>query len=138
MYANHCKLRHAEKLDLMKYVVSGTAANWASIHRNTAAWFFHKSPEKTPLKQQNRGENCVEKLSLIIVFWRKVEKKTWPERRWKSRFFWSFEAWCKGHTEIILDAKSDILMPITLKKIAPCSIIYTQLNYELHKFFTII
>lgn len=131
MYIKHCKLSRSEQLDLMKYFVAGstarTAADLIGIHRNTAVRFFHKLREKIAIKQQNRSEQFCGKIELDESYFGGTRKgKRGRGAAGKGAVFGLLKRGGKVYTQIILDAKSDTLMPIIREKIEPDSIVYTD------------
>ena len=131
MYVKHCKLGRSEQLDLMKYFVAGstarTAADLIGIHHNTAVRFFHKLREKIALKQQNRSEQLCGKIELDESYFGGTRKgKRGRGAAGKVAVFGLLKRGGKVYTQIILDAKSDTLMPIIREKIEPDSIVYTD------------
>ena len=131
MYVKHCKLSRLEQLDLMKYFVAGstarTAADLVGIHRNTAVRFFHKLREKIAIKQQNRSEQFCGKIELDESYFGGTRKgKRGRGAAGKVAVFGLLKRGGKVYTQIILDAKSDTLMPIIRQKIELDSIVYTD------------
>lgn len=127
MYIKHCKLSRSEQLDLMKYFVAGatarTAADLVGIHRNTAVRFFHKLREKIALKQQNRREQFCSKIELDESYFGETRKgKRGRGAAGKVAVFDLLKRGGKVYTHIILDSKSDTLMPIISQKVEPDSI----------------
>jgi transposase len=131
MYIKHCKLGRSEQLELMKYFVAGstarTAADLVGIHRNTSVRFFHKLREKIAQKQQNRSEQFCGKIELDESYFGGARKgKRGRGAAGKVAVFGLLKRGGKVYTQIILDAKSDTLMPIIREKIEPDSIVYTD------------
>jgi transposase len=131
MYVKHCKLSRNKQLELMKYFVAGstarTAADLAGIHRNTAIRFFHKLREKIALKQQDRIEQFCGKIELDESYFGGTRKgKRGRGAAGKVAVFGILKRGGKVYTQIILDAKTDTLMPIIRQKIEPDSIVYTD------------
>jgi len=115
----------------MKYFVAGstarTAAELAGIHRNTAIRFFHKLRENIALKQQDRIEQFCGKIELDESYFGGVRKgKRGRGAAGKVAVFGILKRSGKVYTQIILDAKTDTLMPIIRQKIEPDSIVYTD------------
>ena len=115
----------------MKYFVAGstarTAADLAGIHRNSAVRFFHKLREKIALKQQDRIEQFCGKIELDESYFGGVRKgKRGRGAAGKVAVFGILKRGGKVYTQIILDAKTDTLMPIIRQKIEPDSIVYTD------------
>ena len=131
MYIKHCKLGRNKQLELMKYFVGGmtarTAANLAGIHRNTAVRFFYKLREKIAIKQQNRSEQFCGKIECDESYFGGRRKgKRGRGAGGKVAVFGLLKRGGKVYTQIILDAKTDTLMPIIRQKIEPDSIVYTD------------
>ena len=131
MYIKHCKLTRNKQLELIKYFVGGstarTAADLAGIHRNTAVRFFHKLREKIAIKQQNRNEQFCGKIELDESYFGGTRKgKRGRGAAGKVAVFGILKRGGKVYTQIIIDAKTDTLMPIIRQKIEPDSIVYTD------------
>ena len=115
----------------MKYFVVGstarTATDLAGIHRNTAVRFFHKLREKIALKQQNRIEQFCGKIELDESYFGGARKgKRGRGAAGKVAVFGILKRGGKVYTQVILDAKTDTIMPIIRQKIEPDSIVYTD------------
>ena len=131
MYIKHCKLSRNKQLELMKYFVAGstarTAADLTGIHRNTAVRFFHKLREKIALKQQSRIEQFCGKIELDESYFGGTRKgKRGRGAAGKVAVFGILKRGGKVYTQVILDAKTDTIMPIIRQKIEPDSIVYTD------------
>jgi transposase len=131
MYIKHCKLARNKQLELIKYFVAGstarTAADLAGIHRNTAIRFFYKLRQKIALEQQDRIEQFCGKVELDESYFGGHRKgKRGRGAAGKVAVFGILKRDGKVYTQIILDAKSDTLMPIIRQKIGPDSIVYTD------------
>ena len=131
MYVKHCKLSRQKQLELIKYFVSGatarTAAELADIHRNTAVRFFHKLREKIALKQQHRSEQFCGKIELDESYFGGSRKgKRGRGAAGKVAVFGLLKRGGKVYTQVILDAKTETLMPIIRQKIKPDSVVYTD------------
>ncbi|PEQ17034.1 IS1595 family transposase [Piscirickettsia salmonis] len=131
MYIKHCKLPRNKQIELMKYFIAGstarTAADLTDIHRNTATRFFHKLREKIALKQQSRSEQFCGKIELDESYFGGARKgKRGRGAAGKVAVFGLLKRGGKVYTQVILDAKSDTLMPIIRQKIQPDSIVYTD------------
>ena len=115
----------------MKYFVGGTTARTAAdltgIHRNTGVRFFYKLREKIAIKQQNRIEQFCGKIELDESYFGGHRKgKRGRGSAGKVAVFGILKRGGKVYTQIILDAKTDTLMPIIRHKIEPDSIVYTD------------
>lgn len=115
----------------MKYFVAGstarTAAELAGVHRNTAIRFFHKLREKIALKQQYRSEQFCGKIELDESYFGGHRKgKRGRAAGGKVAVFGILKRGGKVYTQVILDAKTETLMPIIRQKIEPDSIVYSD------------
>ena len=115
----------------MKYFVAGSAARIAAdlvgIHRNTCIRFFHKLRERVALKQQQRSEQFGGEVELDESYFGGVRKgKRGRGAAGKVAVFGILKRGGKVYTQIILDAKSETLMPIIRCKIKADSIVYTD------------
>jgi transposase len=115
----------------MKYFIAGstarTAADLAGIHRNSAVRFFHKLRQKIAIQQQDRSEQFCGKVELDESYFGGHRKgKRGRGAAGKVAVFGILKRDGKVYTQIILDAKSDTLMPIIRQKIEPDSIVYTD------------
>lgn len=131
MHIKHCKLSRNKQIELMKYLISGTTARTAAdlcgIHRNTAVRFFHKLRIQIALKQQNRCEQFCGTIELDESYFGGARKgKRGRGARAKVAVFGILKRGGKVYTQVILDAKSDTLMPIMRQKIEPDSVVYTD------------
>jgi transposase len=131
MYIKHCKLIRNKQLELMKYFVAGstarTAADLAGIHRNTAVRFFHKLRSVIASKQQERAAQFTGEIELDESYFGGARKgKRGRGAAGKVAVFGLLKRGGHVYTQIILDAKTDTLMPIIRQKIEPDSIVYTD------------
>ena len=131
MYVKHCKLSTNKQLELMKYFVAGatarTAADLASIHRNTAVRFFHKLRGAIASKQQERAAQFTGEIELDESYFGGHRKgKRGRGAGGKVAVFGLLKRGGSVYTQIILDAKTNTLMPIIRQKIEPDSIVYTD------------
>ena len=94
-----------------------TAADLAGIHRNSAVRFFHKLREKIALQQQNRIEQFCGKIELDESYFGGHRKgKRGRGAAGKVAVFGILKRGGKVYTQVILDAKTDTLMPIIRQK----------------------
>ncbi|WP_182417585.1 IS1595 family transposase [Bartonella sp. HY038] len=131
MYVKHCKLTRNKQLELMKYFIAGstarTAADLAGIHRNTAVRFFHKLRCSIAVKQQERAEQFAGEIELDESYFGGHSKGMRGRgAAGKVAVFVILKRGGQVYTQIILDAKTDTLMPIIRQKIVPDSIVYTD------------
>ena len=131
MYIKYCKLSKNKQLELIKYFIAGatarTAADLVGIHRNTAIRFFHKLRVKIALKQQDRNEQFSGTVELDESYFGGVRKgKRGRGAAGKVAVFGILKRSGKVYTQIVLDTKTDSLMPIIRRKIEPDSIVYTD------------
>lgn len=131
MYVKHCKLSRNKQLELMKYFVAGvtarTAADLTGIHRNTAIRFFHKLRSAIAHKQQERAAQFTGEIELDESYFGGTRKgKRGRGAAGKVAVFGLLKRGGHVYTQIIMDAKTDTLMPIIRQKIEPDSIVYTD------------
>ena len=131
MYVKHCKLTRSKQLELMKYFVAGstarTAADLAGIHRNTAVRFFYKLRSAIASKQQERAAQFTVEIELDESYFGGTRKgKRGRGAAGKVAVFGLLKRGGHVYTQIIMDAKTDTLMPIIRQKIEPDSIVYTD------------
>ena len=120
MCVKRCKLTRTKQLRLLRYFVSGlvarTAAELAEMHRNTVVQFFYQLRTKITYKQQDRREQVVVKLSSDKIYFWGARKGEWGRgASGKIAVLGIFKSSEKVYTQIVLDAKTDILMPIIRK-----------------------
>ena len=120
----------------MKYFIAGatarTPADLVGIHRNSAIRFFHKLREKIALKQQDRNEQFGGAIELDESYFGGVRKgKRCRGSAGKVAVFGILKRSGKIYTQIVLDTKTDSLMPIIRRNIKPDSIFFT-LNAGVH------
>ena len=131
MHIKHCKLSKNKQLELMKYFIAGatarTVADLVGIHRNSAVRFFHKLRVKIALKQQDRNEQFSGTVELDESYFGGVRKgKRGRGAAGKVAVFGILKRGGKVYTQIVLDTKTNSLMPIIRRKIEPDSIVYTD------------
>ena len=131
MYVKHCKLTRNKQLELMKYFIAGatarTAADLANIHRNSAIRFFHKLRCAIATKQQDRAAQFAGEVELDESYFGGHRKgKRGRGAGGKTAVFGILKRGGQVYTQIIIDAKTDTLMPIIRQKIRPDSIVYTD------------
>ena len=131
MYVKHCKLTRNKQLELMKYFVAGatarTAADLTYIHRNSAIRFFHKLRCAIATKQQERAAQFAGEVELDESYFGGHRKgKRGRGAGGKTAVFGILKRGGQVYTQIIIDAKTDTLMPIIRQKIKPDSVVYTD------------
>ena len=131
MYVKHCKLTRNKQLELMKYFIAGatarTAADLTGIHRNSAIRFFHKLRCAIATKQQDRAAQFAGEVELDESYFGGHRKgKRGRGAGGKTAVFGILKRGGQVYTQIIIDAKTDTLMPIIRHKIRPDSIVYTD------------
>ena len=131
MYIKHCKLTRNKQLELMKYFVAGatarTAADLTNIHRNSAIRFFHKLRCAIATKQQERAAQFAGEVELDESYFGGHRKgKRGRGAGGKTAVFGILKRGGQVYTQIIIDAKTDTLMPIIRQKIKPDSVVYTD------------
>lgn len=115
----------------MKYFIAGatarTAADLAGVHRNSAIRFFHKLRCAIALKQQERAAQFTGEVELDENYFGGHRKgKRGRGAAGKTAVFGILKRGGQVYTQIIMDAKTDALMPIIRQKIEPDSIVYTD------------
>jgi len=115
----------------MKYFVAGatarTAAELAGVHRNTAIRFYHKLRSAIATKQLERAAQFTGEIELDESYFGGTRKgKRGRGAAGKVAVFGLLKRGGNVYTQIILDAKTDTLMPIIRDKIRPDSIVYTD------------
>ena len=131
MYVKHCKLSRNKQLELMKYFAAGvtarTAADLTGVHRNTAIRFFHKLRSAIAHKQHERAAQFTGEIELDESYFGGTRKgKRGRGAAGKVAVFGLLKRRGHVYTQIIMDAKTDTLMPIIRQKIKPDSIVYTD------------
>lgn len=131
MYVKHCKLTRSKQLELMKYFVAGTTArttaDLTNIHRNTAIRFFHKLRCAIATKQLERAAQFAGEVELDESYFGGHRKgKRGRGAGGKTAVFGILKRGGQVYTQIIIDAKTNILMPIIRQKIKPDSVVYTD------------
>ena len=131
MYIKHCKLARNKQLELMKYFIAGstarTTAELAGIHRNTAVGFFHKLREKIAREQQKRSEQFCGGIGLDESYFGGIRKgKRGRGAGGKIAVFGILKRGGQVYTQVVLNARSNTLMPIIRDKIKPDSVVYTD------------
>ena len=131
MYVKHCKLTRNKQLELMKYFVAGatarTAADLCNIHRNSAVRFFHKLRCAIATKQLERAAQFAGEVELDESYFGGQRKgKRGRGAGGKTAVFGILKRGGQVYTQIIIDAKTDTLMPIIRQKITPDSVVYTD------------
>ena len=115
----------------MKYFIAGatarTAADLTGIHRNSAIRFFHKLRCAIATKQQDRAAQFAGEVELDESYFGGHRKgKRGRGAGGKTAVFGILKRGGQVYTQIIIDAKTDTLMPIIRHKIKPDSIVYTD------------
>lgn len=131
MYVKHCKLTRNKQLELIKYFIAGvtarTAADLTNIHRNSAIRFFHKLRCAIAIKQQERAAQFAGEVELDESYFGGHRKgKRGRGAGGKTAVFGILKRGGQVYTQIIVDAKTDTLMPIIRQKVMPDSIVYTD------------
>ena len=131
MYVKHCKLRQNKQLELIKYFIASatarTASDLAGVHRNSAIRFFHKLRCAIATKQHERAAQYTGEVELDESYFgghRKAQRGRGATG--KTAVFGILKRGGQVYTQIIMDTKTDTLMPIIRHKIKPDSIVYTD------------
>jgi len=131
MYVKHCKLTRYQQLELMKYFVAGTpartAADLASVHRNSAIRFFHKLRCAIATKQQERAAQFCGEIEVDESYFGGIRKgKRGRGAAGKTIVFGLLKRGGKVYTVPVADVKQKTLLPVIRQKIKPDSVVYTD------------
>ena len=131
MYVKHCKLKRYQQLELMKYFVAGTpartAADLASVHRNSAIRFFHKLRCAIASKQQKRAAQFCGEIEVDESYFGGIRKgKRGRGAAGKTIVFGLLKRGGKVYTVPVADVKQKTLLPVIRQKIKPDSVVYTD------------
>ena len=131
MYVKHCKLTRYQQLELIKYFVAGTpartAADLASVHRNSAIRFFHKLRCAIATKQQERAAQFCGEIEVDESYFGGIRKgKRGRGAAGKTIVFGLLKRGGKVYTVPVADVKQKTLLPVIRQKIKPDSVVYTD------------
>jgi len=131
MYVKHCKLTRYQQLELIKYFVAGTpartAADLASVHRNSAIRFFHKLRCAIATKQQKRAAQFCGEIEVDESYFGGIRKgKRGRGAAGKTIVFGLLKRGGKVYTVPVADVKQKTLLPVIRQKIKPDSVVYTD------------
>ena len=131
MYVKHCKLTSYQQLELIKYFVAGTpartAADLASVHRNSAIRFFHKLRCAIATKQQERAAQFCGEIEVDESYFGGIRKgKRGRGAAGKTIVFGLLKRGGKVYTVPVANVKQKTLLPVIRQKIKPDSVVYTD------------
>ena len=131
MYVKHCKLTRYQQLELIKYFVAGTpartAADLASVHRNSAIRFFHKLRCAIATKQQERAAQFCGEIEVDESYFGGIRKgKRGRGAAGKTIVFGLLKRGGKVYTVPVANVKQKTLLPVIRQKIKPDSVVYTD------------
>ena len=132
MKISHCRLKRSVQLRLLEYfvleVTARSAADLLNIHPNSAALFYRKIREvitsHLDLESQEIFDGFIE---LDESYFGGVRKgKRGRGAAGKVAVFGILKRGGKVFTQVVSNTKSETLMPLISRKIAPDSIVYTD------------
>ena len=132
MNISHCRLKRNIQLSLLEYfvleVTARSAADLLNIHPNSAALFYRKIREvitsHLDLESQEIFDGFIE---LDESYFGGVRKgKRGRGAAGKVAVFGILKRGGKVFTQVVSNTKSETLMPLIARKIAPDSIVYTD------------
>ena len=132
MKISHCRLKRSVQLRLLEYfvleVTARSAADLLNIHPNSAALFYRKIREiitsHLDLESQEIFDGFIE---LDESYFGGVRKgKRGRGAAGKVADFGILKRGGKVFTQVVSNTKSETLMPLIARKIAPDSIVYTD------------
>ncbi len=127
-----CKLSRKQQLSLLQFfvaeVTARTAADLLAINRNTATLFYHKIREIIVYNLEQEADEIWDgEIELDESYFGGARKgKRGRGAAGKVAVFGLLKRGDKVYTKIVLDTKTDTLMPIIRRKIALDSIVYTD------------
>ena len=132
MKISHCKLSKKEQLRLLEFfvleVTARSAADLLDIQANTAALFYHKIRQVISTQLELQAEDMFGgEIELDESYFGGVRKgKRGRGAVGKVVVFGLLKRGGKVYAKVIDDTKTNTLMPIIRKKIAPDSVVYTD------------
>jgi transposase len=130
MDLRHCRLRDKQQDRLAEFFVAGvtarTAAELLGIHRNSAAYFYHRLREIIA-KQLEKDSPLAGQIEVDESYFGGYRKgKHGRGAAGKVPVFGLLKRGGRVYTAIIPDTKRTTLMPIIQGKIVPDSVVYTD------------
>lgn len=132
MKISRCKLGKKEQLRLLEFfvleVTARSAADLLGIQANTAALFYHKIRQVIAVQLEVQAEEMFGgEIELDESYFGGVRKgKRGRGAAGKVVVFGLLKRGGKVYTKIIDDTKTDTLMPIIRRQVAPDSVVYTD------------
>ena len=132
MKISHCKFLRKQQLKLLEYfvleVTARSVANLIGIQPNSAALFYRKLLEViTYHLEQKEHEVFDGAVELDESYFGSVRKvKRGRGAAGKVAVFVILKRGGKVYTKVVHDTRSETLMPLIARKIAPDSIVYTD------------
>ena len=132
MKLTHCKLLRKKQLKLLEYfvleVTARSAADLLGIQPNSAAMFYRKWREiiAYPLEQEAHEifDGAVELDESYFGGARKGKRGR--RAAGKVAVFGILKRGGKVYTKVVINTKSETLMPLITRKVAPDSVVYTD------------
>ena len=132
MKISHCKILKKDQFRLLEFfvleVTARSAADLVGIQANTAALFYHKIRQVIAAQLNLHAEEMLGgEIELDESYFGGARKgKRGRGAAGKVIVFGILKRGDRVYTKVIDDTKTNTLMPIILKKIAPDSIVYTD------------
>ena len=132
MKLTHCKLLRNQQLKLLKYfvieVTTRSAADLLEIQPNSAAMFYRKLCEIIAYYLEREAHETFDgAVELDESYFGGARKgKRGRGAAGKVAVFGILKRGGKGYTKIVMNTKTETLMPLIARKIAPDSVVYTD------------
>ena len=132
MKLSHCKLLRKQQLKLLEYfileVTARSAADLLGIQPNSAALFYRQLREIIAYHLAQKEHEIFDgSVALDESYFGGVRKgKRGRGAAGKVAVFGILKRGGKVYTKVVINTKSETLMPLIAKKIAPDSVVYTD------------
>ena len=132
MKITHCRLKRTTQLKLLEYLVlevtARSAADLLEIQANSAILFYRKVREVIASHLKDESQEIFDGLvELDESYFGGVRKgKRGRGATGKVAVFGILKRGGKVFTQVVSDTKSETLMPLIIRKIAPDSVVYTD------------
>ena len=132
MKLSHCKLLRKQQLKLLEYfvleVTARSAANMMEIQANTAILFYRKLREVIAYHVEQEAHEIFDgAVELDESYFGGMRKgKRGRGAAGKVAVFGILKRGGKVYTKVVINTKSETLMPLITRKIAPDSMVYTD------------
>ena len=132
MKLTHCKLLRNQQLKLLKYfvieVTTRSAADLLEIQPNSAAMFYRKLCEIIAYYLEREAHETFDgAVELDESYFGGARKgKRGRGAAGKVAVFGILKRGGKGYTKIVMNTKTETLMPLITRKLEPDSVVYTD------------